>query len=125
MPLPIRLIHCTLALYACIWIAPVYAADLEVEVRGIKLRKGEIRAALFDNARDFAADVEIRATITASGEVSAGVFTREEDLPRPPLQTIIAPANANTVRLHSPISNRVSMRWPCFTTATPMASSMR
>ena len=100
MPLPTRLIHCTLALCACIWIAPVQAADLEVEVHGIKVRKGEIRAGLWDNARDFAADVEIRGTITSSGEVSAGVFTREEDFPRPPLQVATVPADANTVRLH-------------------------
>jgi uncharacterized protein (DUF2141 family) len=77
----------------------VQATDLDVEVRGIKVRKGEIRAALFDNARDFAADVEIRATITSSGEVSAGVFTREEDLPHQPLQILSAPADASIVRL--------------------------
>jgi len=77
----------------------VHAADLEVEVHGIKVRKGEIRAGLWDNARDFAADTEIRGTITSSGEVSAGVFTREEDFPRPPLQIATVPADANTVRL--------------------------
>ena len=99
MPLPIRVIHCTLALYACIWIARVDAADLEVEVRDIKVRKGEIRAGLWDNARDFAADTEIRGTITSSGEVSAGVFTREEDFPHEPLQIVSVPADANMVRL--------------------------
>jgi uncharacterized protein (DUF2141 family) len=97
--LPDRFICCALALCTSIGLAPAHAADLEVEVSGIKMRKGEIRAALFDNARDFAADVEIRATITPSGEVSAGVFTREEDLPHPPLQLVAVPANAATIRL--------------------------
>ena len=100
MPLPIRLIHCTLALYACIWIAPVYAADLEVEVRGIKLRKGEIRAALFDNARDFAAMSRYARRSPPAAKSAPASLHAKRTFPDPPLQTIIAPANANTVRLH-------------------------
>jgi hypothetical protein len=36
------------------------AADLQVEVRNVKPRKGEVRAALFDNAEAFASAVKIR-----------------------------------------------------------------
>ena len=75
------------------------AADLEVEVRGIKTKTGQIHAALFANAADFQADLEVRGKITPEGTVSTGVFTRESELPRPPVETASAPANARTVLL--------------------------
>jgi uncharacterized protein (DUF2141 family) len=90
---------CALKCWCCMSIGPAFAADLDVEVRGIKLRKGEIRAALFDNAEDFAADVEVRAMITTGGQISAGVFTREEDFPRPPLRIAVAAAKADKLHL--------------------------
>ena len=99
MKFRLPLLLCALACCTCISIGSAFAADLEVEVRGIKVHKGEIRAALFDNAEDFAADVEVRAIITSSGQISAGVFTREEDFTRPPLRTAVAPANADKLRL--------------------------
>ena len=37
--------------------------------------------------------------ISGSGEISTGVFTREEDFPRPPAQRISIPANAKVVRI--------------------------
>ena len=75
------------------------AADLEVEVRGVKAHGGEVHAALFNNAEDFSLDLEVRAMISASGEISAGVFTREEDFPRPPSQRVAASPDAKTVRV--------------------------
>jgi uncharacterized protein (DUF2141 family) len=90
---------CALACCTCMSTGRAFAADLDVEVRGITVRKGEIRAALFDNGEDFAADVEVRAMITSGGQISAGVFTREEDFPRPPLRIAFAPANADKLRL--------------------------
>jgi uncharacterized protein (DUF2141 family) len=79
--------------------AAVHAADLEVEVRDVALRVGEIRVAVFDNARDFSADVQVRAMITTGGEITAGVFTREEDFPHPPLQAVVVAPSARTVRV--------------------------
>lgn len=75
------------------------AADLEIEVRGIKTKTGQIHAALFANAADFQADLEVRGKITQEGGISTGVFTREIDLPRPPVETASAPVNAKTLQL--------------------------
>ena len=75
------------------------AADLTIEVRGIRTKTGQIHAALFANAADFQADLEVRGKITPEGTVSTGVFTRESELPRPPVETASAPANARTVLL--------------------------
>jgi len=77
----------------------VDAADLEVEVRNVTPRVGEVRVGLFDNARDFSADIEVRAMVSGSGEVIAGVFTRDEDFPHPPLQIAVVPPSARTLRL--------------------------
>ena len=58
----------------------------------------EIRAALFDNARDLPRTLRyVRRSPPAA--ISAGVFTREEDLPHQPLQILSAPADAGIVRL--------------------------
>lgn len=76
-----------------------FSADLEVEVRGVKPRKGEIRAALFANAEDFELSTKIRATITGVGEIKAGVFTSEDDFARPPAQVAQEPATAKIVHL--------------------------
>ena len=79
--------------------ASVNAADLEVEIRGVKPRGGDIHAALFDSAEDFSVDLEVRAMISSSGEISTGVFAREEDFPRPPAQRVFAQADAKVVRI--------------------------
>jgi uncharacterized protein (DUF2141 family) len=87
-----------------LWIATcamacAHAADLEVEIRGVKVKTGHIHAALFANAEDFAADLAVRAKITQEGGVSTGIFTREEEMPRPPVETVAAPVNAKTVQI--------------------------
>jgi hypothetical protein len=38
-----------------------------------------VNEVLFDKSRDFAAAIEVRAMVTGTGEISAGVFTREAD----------------------------------------------
>lgn len=76
------------------------AADLDIEVRGIKARTGQVHAALFDNAEDFAIDLTFRATVSKDGVVTIGVFTKDNSLPRAPAGLAAAPANAATVRLH-------------------------
>src|SRR5690349_24339334 len=43
--------------------AVLHAADLDIEVRGIRLRTGQVRAALFENAEDFANDLTFLAMI--------------------------------------------------------------
>ena len=91
--------RCLLALPILIVASTGSPADLEVEVRGVRPRVGEIRAALFDNAHDFSLAIEVRAMVTGTGEISAGVFTREEDFPQPPLQTLTASPTGRTLRL--------------------------
>jgi uncharacterized protein (DUF2141 family) len=76
----------------------IRAADLEIEVRNVKPRKGEVRAALFDNEQAFAAAVKIRAAL-AEGQITSGVFTREGDFPREPVDTQVVPATGRTVTL--------------------------
>jgi len=80
----------------------VSAADLEVEIRGVRPRGGEVHTAVFDRAEDFALDTEIRAMITPSGEISAGVFTDEDYLRRPPVGRLSVSPNARTLRLTFP-----------------------
>ena len=73
-----------------------WAADLEVEVRGVRLRAGDVHAVLFD--RDaFALDTEIRAMISSGGEISAGVFTGQDEFPRPPVDRVTATPSAKTL----------------------------
>jgi len=99
------LASCSLVrLLALAWLTSVLiglacAADLEVEVRGVKPQRGEIVAGLFDNERDFSLDLEVRAMISASGEISAGIFTQEEHLPRPPTRGAVASPTAETIVL--------------------------
>jgi len=89
----------TLTLIAVCAALPARAADIEIEVRGIKVRSGHVHAALFANADDFSLDLAFRAMITREGEISIGVFTKEGRMPRPPTEMIIAPANARTLHL--------------------------
>jgi uncharacterized protein (DUF2141 family) len=79
--------------------ASARAADLEVEVRGVKPLGGDVQAALFDNAEDFSLDLEVRAMISGSGEISTGIFAREEDFPRPPAQRVSVSADPKVVRI--------------------------
>ena len=74
------------------------AADLTVEVRNVRPRRGEVKAALFDDQRSFAAAVRIRAVLR-NGEISSGVFTREEDFQGAPAATVVVPAQARSVTL--------------------------
>ena len=77
-----------------------HAADIEIEVRGIKARTGQVHAALFANAEDFVLDLTFRAMVSKDGEVKIGVFTKDDHMPRAPTGQAAAPANAATVRLH-------------------------
>lgn len=90
---------CAFALLMSILLGGVRAADLEVEVRGVKPQGGDIIAGLFDNGRDFALDLEVRAMISSGGEISAGIFSQEEYLPRPPTQGIRASPTGSTIVL--------------------------
>lgn len=78
-----------------------WPADLEVEIQGVRPRAGEIHAALFDR-EGFAVDTEIRAMISPSGEISAGVFTAESQFPRPPVDSLTVPPSSKTLRLTFP-----------------------
>ena len=82
--------------------AAAWAVDLEVEVRGVKPRGGEVHAALFDRAEAFTLDTEIRAMVSSSGEISAGVFTREEEFPRPPVDRLSVTPSTRTLLLTFP-----------------------
>jgi uncharacterized protein (DUF2141 family) len=75
------------------------AADIEIEVRGIKVRTGQVHAALFANADDFSLDLAFRGMVTREGEISIGVFTKDNRMPRPPAEFVSAPANARTIHL--------------------------
>lgn len=83
-------------------VGATWAADLEVEVRGVRLRGGEIHAAVFDRAEAFALDTEVRGMISPSGEISAGVFTGEDQFPRPPVDRLSVPPSARTLHLTFP-----------------------
>jgi uncharacterized protein (DUF2141 family) len=76
------------------------AADIEIEVRGIKVRSGQVHAALFSNADDFSLDLAFHGMITREGEISIGIFTKDNRMPRPPAEFVSAPANARTINLH-------------------------
>ena len=89
-----------LALPMALAVTVAQAADLDIEIRGIKTRTGHVNAALFSNPDDFSLDIAFRAMITREGDVSTGVFTSEEHMPRPPADTASAPANARVVHLH-------------------------
>jgi uncharacterized protein (DUF2141 family) len=82
--------------------ASARSADLEVEVHGVRPRGGEVHAAVFDRAEDFALDTEIRAMVSESGEISAGVFTDEDQFPRPPVGSVSVTPNARSLRLTFP-----------------------
>jgi uncharacterized protein (DUF2141 family) len=96
MPYIARMI--ALAAASSLVAATLAAADLEVEVRNVKPRKGQVRAALFDNEQAFSAAVKIRAALD-QGEVTSGVFTREGDFPREPVDTAAVPATGKSVKL--------------------------
>ncbi|HXV07946.1 MAG TPA: DUF2141 domain-containing protein [Burkholderiales bacterium] len=74
------------------------AADLQVEVRNVKPRKGEVRAALFDSAEAFASAVKIRAVVS-EGEIVTGVFAREGDFLKDPVDTVVVPVQGRTAIL--------------------------
>jgi uncharacterized protein (DUF2141 family) len=76
-----------------------HAADIEIEVHGIKVRTGQIHAALFDNADDFSFDLVFRGMVTSEGKVSMGIFTRENSVPRWSSEFVAALANARTIQL--------------------------
>lgn len=78
---------------------PAWSADLEVELRNVRPRSGEVYVAVFDNARVFAAALAIRAAVSDSGELMAGVFTRDTDWPYPPVETQSLPPDARILRL--------------------------
>ena len=79
-----------------------WAAELEVEVRGVKPRVGEVMAAVFDREEAFALDTEIRGMVSPAGEVSAGVFTREGEFRRPPVDWLRVTPTTRTLHLKFP-----------------------
>ena len=79
-----------------------WSADLELEVRGVRVRGGEVHIAVFDRAEDFSLDLEVRAMVSRSGEISAGVFTDEDDFPRPPREKLAVTPSARTLKLVLP-----------------------
>ena len=79
-----------------------WGADLEVEVRGVRPRAGEVHAAVFDRAEAFALDTEIRGMVSPSGEISAGVFTREDEFRRPAVDRLSVTPSTRTLRLTFP-----------------------
>jgi uncharacterized protein (DUF2141 family) len=87
-----------LAIFCTVLAAGTTAADLEVEVRNVKPRRGELRAALFDDAESFEAATKIRAMVS-DGQITSGVFTREGDFPRDPVTTIQLPAQGRSMTL--------------------------
>lgn len=74
------------------------AADLAVELHNVKPRRAVVRAALFDDASDFQFGTKIRAMVR-DGQISSGVYTREEDFKRDPAATIKMPAAGRTMTL--------------------------
>lgn len=91
--------HPRVGFAALLFASGAWAADLEVELRNVRPRGGEVHVALFDNGRVFAAALEIRAAVSDSGELMAGVFTRESDWPYPPVETQSLPSTARTLHL--------------------------
>jgi len=79
-----------------------WGADLEVEVRGVRPRAGEVHAAVFDRAEAFALDTEIRGMVSPTGEISAGVFTREDEFRRPAVDRLSVTPGTRTLRLTFP-----------------------
>jgi len=103
-PVPILQTHLwwlTLVVSVASTAGATWAADLEVEVRGVRPRAGEVHAALFDREA-FAVDTEIRAMISPGGEISAGVFTGQDEFPRPPVDRVKVTPSAKTLRLTFP-----------------------
>ena len=90
----------TLAPFAVCAALSAQAADIEIEVRGIKVRTGQVHAALFANADDFSLDLAFHGMVTDEGKISVGIFTKDNRLPRPPAEFVSAPANAKTIHLH-------------------------
>jgi uncharacterized protein (DUF2141 family) len=97
-----HLCRLTLVLSVASAAAAGWAADLEVEVRGVRPRGGEVHAAVFDRAEAFALDTEVRAMISPSGDISAGVFTAEDQFPRPSVDRLSVTPSAKTLRLTFP-----------------------
>jgi uncharacterized protein (DUF2141 family) len=94
----LRTIRAMVPFLACAAVS-AQAAEIEIEVRGIKVRTGQIHAALFDNADDFSLDLAFRAMVTSEGKISVGIFTKDNRLPRAPAEFVSAPANARTIQL--------------------------
>ena len=96
-----RLLRSIFALLSCVVCAELsaQAADIDFDVEGIKLRKGTIHAALFANEEDFMLDLTFRGMITSNGDISVGVFTKDNRMPRPAAEFVSAPANAKTIHL--------------------------
>jgi len=94
----LRIIPSLIPIVVCAALS-AHAADIEIEVRGIKVRTGQVHAGLFASAEDFSIDLAFRAMITREGEIRIGVFTKEDRMPRPPTARASALANAGTLNL--------------------------
>jgi uncharacterized protein (DUF2141 family) len=75
------------------------AADLDIEVRGVKLPIGQVHVAVFENSEDFSFDPAFRAMIMRPGAVRTSIAAGQENRPHPPVETASAPANARIIRL--------------------------
>jgi uncharacterized protein (DUF2141 family) len=82
-------------------VTAVWSANLDVEVRGVRPRAGDVHAAVLDR-ESYIADTEIRAAISASGEISAGIFTDDKNLPKPPVDHLVLPGTARTLHFSFP-----------------------
>ena len=100
--MPIGLYWLVVMLSLVTTVSAARAADLEVEVRGVKPRGGEVHVAVFDHAEDFSLDIEVRAMVSQGGEISAGVFTDEDQMPRPPADRLSVTPGARTLRFVFP-----------------------
>jgi uncharacterized protein (DUF2141 family) len=76
-----------------------HPADSEVEIHGVRTGAGPVRAALFASARDFDLGLQLRASVSDSGDISTGIFTRESDFPHPPQESAELAASSKTLQV--------------------------
>ena len=100
--MPIRLCWVAVVLLAATTVSATRAADLKVEVRGVRVRGGDVHVAVFDRAEDFRLDIEVRAMVSRSGEISAGIFTDQDQIPRPPADSLSVYPSANRLSVVFP-----------------------
>lgn len=73
-----------------------HAADIEVVLEGLNPRGGKVHAFMIDDPVRFETDVQVRATVSATGEINVGVFTADTDVRIQPNQRVTLPIPPNT-----------------------------